>query len=48
VKNSPERNYQTDSWTDAQGKVVLQGIYATGVGHSVPANLSASEAWFGL
>jgi len=43
VKNFPQANYQTDNYGDH-----LQGIYATGVGHSVPANLSASEQWFGL
>ncbi|KAK0705139.1 Alpha/Beta hydrolase protein, partial [Lasiosphaeris hirsuta] len=43
LKNFPERNYQTDNYGDH-----LQGIYATGVGHSVPSNLTASEQWFGL
>ncbi len=43
VKNSPQANYQTDNYGDN-----VQGIYATGVGHSVPSNLTASEAWFGL
>jgi len=43
IKNFPERNYQTDNYGD-----LLQGIYGTGVGHSVPSNLTASEAWFGL
>ena len=38
VKNFPERNYQTDNYGEH-----LQGIYATGVGHSVPSNLTASE-----
>lgn len=42
-KNYPARNYQTDDYGPN-----LQGIYATGVGHSVPANLTASEEWFGL
>ena len=26
----------------------VEGIYATGIGHSVPAHLAVSEAWFGL
>ncbi|KAK4115653.1 carbohydrate esterase family 1 protein [Canariomyces notabilis] len=43
LKNYPERNYQTDNYGE-----FVQGIYATGVGHSVPANLTASEQWFGL
>jgi acetylxylan esterase len=43
IKNFPQANYQTDDYGDH-----VQGIYATGVGHSVPANLTASEIWFGL
>lgn len=43
VKNYPERNYQTDNYGEN-----VQGIYAQGVGHSVPANLTASEIWFGI
>ncbi|EOO04320.1 putative acetyl xylan protein [Phaeoacremonium minimum UCRPA7] len=43
VKNYPQANYQTDNYGPD-----VQGIYATGVGHSVPANLTASEQWFGL
>ncbi len=43
VKNFPQANYQTDNYGDN-----VQGIYATGVGHSVPSNLTASEQWFGL
>lgn len=43
LKNYPARNYQTDNYGPN-----LQGIYATGVGHSVPSNLTASEEWFGL
>ncbi|CAK7197746.1 hypothetical protein SEUCBS139899_000394 [Sporothrix eucalyptigena] len=42
-KNYPQANYQTDDYGDH-----VEGIYATGVGHSVPANLTASEIWFGL
>ncbi len=43
VSNYPARNYKTDNYGE-----MLQGIYATGVGHSVPSNLTASEEWFGL
>ena len=43
LKNFPARNYQTDNYGPS-----VQGIYATGVGHSVPSNLTASEEWFGL
>ncbi|KAG6360662.1 hypothetical protein INS49_011727 [Diaporthe citri] len=43
VKNYPQSNYQTDNYGPN-----VQGIYATGVGHSVPSNLTASEEWFGL
>ncbi|PSN67304.1 acetylxylan esteras-like protein 1 precursor [Corynespora cassiicola Philippines] len=42
-KDTPERNYRTD---DFGGSV--QGIWAQGVGHSVPSHLDVSEAWFGL
>lgn len=42
-KNYPQANYQTDDYGDH-----VEGIYATGVGHSVPSNLTASEIWFGL
>lgn len=47
-KNLPERNYQTDNYGEDKENPQLQGIYATGVGHSVPANLTASEIWFGI
>ncbi|KAI0181791.1 carbohydrate esterase family 1 protein [Hypoxylon sp. FL1284] len=43
VPNSPKRGYTTNNYGES-----VQGIYAQGVGHSVPANLTASEAWFGL
>ncbi|KAG7285079.1 hypothetical protein NEMBOFW57_009699 [Staphylotrichum longicolle] len=43
VKNYPQANYQTDNYGEN-----VQGIYASGVGHSVPSNLTASEQWFGL
>lgn len=41
--NTPQANYRTDDYGDH-----VEGIYAQGVGHSVPANLTASEIWFGL
>lgn len=43
VQNSPKQGYTTNNYGDS-----VQGIYAQGVGHSVPANLTASEIWFGL
>ncbi|KAI1873475.1 hypothetical protein JX265_005097 [Neoarthrinium moseri] len=42
-KNYPQNQYTTDDYGPN-----VQGIYAQGVGHSVPANLTASEEWFGL
>ncbi|PVI08297.1 carbohydrate esterase family 1 protein [Periconia macrospinosa] len=41
--DSPEKGYRRDDF----GKSV-EGIWAVGVGHSVPSHLDASEAWFGL
>ncbi|KAF3071139.1 putative acetylxylan esterase A [Daldinia childiae] len=43
VQNSPKQGYTTNNFGDS-----VQGIYAQGVGHSVPSNLTASEIWFGL
>ncbi|XDG02822.1 hypothetical protein ABKA04_002437 [Annulohypoxylon sp. FPYF3050] len=43
VENNPKQGYTTSNYGDS-----VQGIYAQGVGHSVPSNLTASEAWFGL
>lgn len=43
IENYPQRNYETQNYG-----LDVQGIYATGVGHSVPSNLTASEEWFGL
>lgn len=45
VQNFPERNYRTENY-GTEG--MLQGIWAQGVGHSVPSNLTASEQWFGI
>ncbi|KAK4178527.1 family 1 putative carbohydrate esterase [Triangularia setosa] len=45
VQNFPERNYRTENY-GSEGMV--QGIWAQGVGHSVPSNLTASEQWFGI
>ncbi|KAI1076543.1 carbohydrate esterase family 1 protein [Whalleya microplaca] len=42
-ENTPLQGYTTSNYGES-----VQGIYAQGVGHSVPANLTASEAWFGL
>ncbi|KAF2843576.1 carbohydrate esterase family 1 protein [Patellaria atrata CBS 101060] len=43
VKDTPERGYTTRDFGE-----MVQGIWAQGVGHSVPSHLSVSEAWFGL
>ncbi|RWA13670.1 hypothetical protein EKO27_g1462 [Xylaria grammica] len=43
VQNSPKQGYTTSNYGDW-----VQGIYAQGVGHSVPADLASSEKWFGL
>jgi acetylxylan esterase len=42
-KDTPEKNYRTDDFGPN-----VQGIWAVGVGHSVPSHLTISEAWFGL
>jgi acetylxylan esterase len=39
----PEKNYALSDYGPN-----VEGIYSTGVGHSVPAHLAASELWFGL
>lgn len=41
--NTPETNYRMDDFGPN-----VEGIWAQGVGHSVPSHLDASEAWFGL
>jgi acetylxylan esterase len=41
--NTPESQYTTSDYGP-----MVEGIYATGVGHSVPSHLKVSEAWFGL
>ncbi|OCL09284.1 carbohydrate esterase family 1 protein [Glonium stellatum] len=41
--NTPDSGYTTSDYGDS-----VQGIYAQGVGHSVPSHLKVSEAWFGL
>jgi len=41
--DTPEKNYRTDDFGPN-----VQGIWAQGVGHSVPSHLDVSEAWFGL
>jgi len=43
IQNYPQRNYRTENYGEK-----VQGIWAQGVGHSVPSNLTASEQWFGL
>ncbi|RAL15301.1 putative acetyl xylan esterase [Aspergillus homomorphus CBS 101889] len=41
--NTPQYNYVTTVWGDK-----LQGIYATGVGHTVPIHGDQDMAWFGF
>jgi acetylxylan esterase len=41
--DTPEKNYRMDDFGPD-----VEGIWAVGVGHSVPSHLDASEAWFGL
>lgn len=41
--NTPQQSYTTSNYGEK-----LQGIWANGVGHSVPSHLKESEAWFGL
>ena len=42
-ENVPEPRYTTNDFGNH-----VQGIWAVGVGHSVPSHLDISEAWFGL
>ena len=48
--NFPESGYTTDIWgvTDANPLGTVQGIYAVGVGHTVPINGTQDMMWFGL
>ncbi|EUC41118.1 carbohydrate esterase family 1 protein [Bipolaris oryzae ATCC 44560] len=41
--NTPQTNYRTDDFGSN-----VQGIWAVGVGHGVPAHQAQTEAWFGL
>ncbi|KAK1779395.1 putative acetyl xylan protein [Copromyces sp. CBS 386.78] len=47
-KDFPAKGFSTSDYTDKEGTVWVEGIWAQGVGHSVPPNLSASKTWFGL
>jgi len=42
-ENTPQSQYTTSDYGPS-----VEGIYATGVGHSVPSHLTVSEAWFSL
>lgn len=42
-KDTPDKGYTLSDYGP-----MVEGIYAQGVGHSVPSHLAASEAWFGL
>lgn len=47
--DTPEKNYRTDDFGPlVDGFAQVEGIWAQGVGHSVPSHLDQSEAWFGL
>jgi acetylxylan esterase len=47
--DTPEKNYRTDDFGPlVDGFAQVEGIWAVGVGHSVPSHLDQSEAWFGL
>ncbi|GAQ44942.1 hypothetical protein AtubIFM55763_009122 [Aspergillus tubingensis] len=41
--NTPQTNYETTIWGDS-----LQGIFATGVGHTVPIHGDKDMEWFGF
>jgi acetylxylan esterase len=43
LANTPGTNYQTTNWGPN-----LQGIYATGVGHTVPIHGTQDMEWFGF
>ncbi|KAF4160489.1 hypothetical protein CNMCM6936_003923 [Aspergillus lentulus] len=43
VENTPEAKYETTTWGDK-----LQGIYGTGVGHTVPIHGERDMVWFGF
>ncbi|KAF3396037.1 Acetylxylan esterase A [Penicillium rolfsii] len=43
LANTPDANYQTTNWGPN-----LQGIYATGVGHTVPIHGAKDMEWFGF
>ncbi|CEJ62219.1 Putative Acetylxylan esterase A [Penicillium brasilianum] len=43
LANTPDTNYQTTNWGPK-----LQGIYATGVGHTVPIHGTQDMEWFGF
>ncbi|KAI9708720.1 MAG: hypothetical protein M1820_003675 [Bogoriella megaspora] len=48
--NFPASRYTTDIWgvTAANPRGTVQGIYAVGVGHTVPINGTQDLMWFGL
>lgn len=49
-ENFPEAGYTTQTWgvSDANPLGTVQGIYAEGVGHTVPINGTMDMMWFGL
>jgi acetylxylan esterase len=48
--NSPKSGYTTDTWgvTAANPQGTVQGVYAKGVGHTVPIDGTQDMMWFGL
>ena len=48
--NFPQNGYKTDTWgvSSANPLGTVQGIYATGVGHTVPIRGADDLKWFGL
>lgn len=48
--NTPKSGYSTDTWgvTDENPDGTVQGIYALGVGHTVPIDGDGDMKWFGL
>lgn len=42
-RDTLEKNYRTDDFGPN-----VQGIWAVGIGHSVPSHLTVFQAWFGL
>ena len=46
--NTPQSGYTTSNYAGGNGTVLVQGIYAQNVGHTVPEHAPETMAWFGL